>query len=89
MSAVQKQNMIRYPANREALIARTHSEESKAKVKAAHREKNRIYPAFGKLWCLKELAEAYNVKYAMLKDRVRAGWNPEIAVLTPKRKGGL
>jgi group I intron endonuclease len=59
------------------------------KLKAVHRAKNRVYFAFGRLWALKELAEEYNVHYGMLKDRLRAGWELERAVMTPKRKGGL
>lgn len=60
-----------------------------AKLQAAHRARHRTVEAFGKLWSLKELAEEYGVKYTMLKDRVRAGWTAEAAVLRQKRKGGL
>lgn len=63
--------------------------EHRKKLQVAHRPKHRIHQAFGKLWCLKELAEEYGVHYGMLKDRVRSGWDVERAVTTPKRKGGL
>ena len=53
------------------------------------RRAERKYEAFGGLWTLKELAEAYDVPYAMLRDRARAGWPLEHAVVTPKRVGGL
>lgn len=65
------------------------TEETKAKLREVHRAKNRTVLAFGRLWSVKELAEAYGVKYTMLKDRLRAGWEPERAVTQTKRKGGL
>jgi group I intron endonuclease len=63
--------------------------ETRAKLQEVHRAKHRTVEAFGQLWSVKELAEAYGVKYTMLKDRLRAGWAPEMAVNQPKRKGGL
>lgn len=72
-----------------ANTAPKYTAESVAKIKAAHRTKNRNLLAFGKLWCLRELAEEYDVHYGMLKDRVSAGWEIERAVTTPKRKRGL
>lgn len=65
------------------------TEEYKQKLRAIHRAKHQTVNAFGKLWSLKDLAEAYDIKYTMLKDRMRSGWDAERAVLTPKRKGGL
>lgn len=65
------------------------SEKAVANMREAHRAKHRTVSAFGKLWSLKELAESYGVKYTMLKDRVRAGWDIEKAIAEPKRKGGL
>lgn len=69
------------------------SPESIAKVaarnKAIQREKHRTIFAFGKLWCMKELAEEYGVHYGMLRDRLATGWEPETAVLKPKRRGSL
>ena len=61
------------------------SPEQKETLKRIHRDKNRRVPAFGRLWSIKDLAEEYGVKYTMLKDRLRAGWDAERAVLTPKR----
>lgn len=69
------------------------SKEARARVGQANsrilREKNRKLQAFGRMWSVKELAEEYSVKYTMLKDRLRAGWSVEDAVLKPKREGGL
>lgn len=65
------------------------TEETKARLRESHRARNRTVQAFGRLWSVKELSEAYGVKYTMLKDRLRAGWEPERAVLQNKRKGGL
>lgn len=48
-----------------------------------------VYEAFGGMWTLKDLATTYDVEYGMLKDRLRAGWPLEHAVVTPKRPGGL
>lgn len=50
---------------------------------------DRKYAAFGKNWTLKELSVEYGVKYTMLKDRIRAGWDVERAVTETKRAGGL
>lgn len=58
-------------------------------MQEAHRAKHRTVLAFGKMWSLKELSEAYEVKYTMLKDRMRLGWDAEKAVTTPKRRGGV
>lgn len=65
------------------------SEATVATLRAASWRKNRVHEAFGRLWCLKELAFEYGVHYGMLRDRVRAGWPVEDAVLRPKRTGGL
>lgn len=64
--------------------AKFKTDEHRAKLRSVHREKHRVYKAFGKLWSLKELAETYGVKYTTLKDRVRAGWEIERAVTQPK-----
>lgn len=56
----------------------------RAKLRETHRAKHRNYQAFGKLWSIKELAEEYGVKYTRLKDRIRAGWDVERAVMEPR-----
>lgn len=39
---------------------------------------------------LRNIADAYEAgNYGMLCERIRAGWDAERAVTTPKRKGGL
>jgi hypothetical protein len=86
------------PEHRAKMMLRTYTptragtkadDELKARLKEIHRAKHRNIQAFGKLWSIKELAEEYDVKYTMLKDRLRAGWEPELAVQQPKREGGL
>lgn len=59
------------------------------RVELLERRAERKYEAFGGLWTLKELAETYDVPYGMLRDRARAGWPLEHAIVTPKRAGGL
>lgn len=62
------------------------TEQHKQRLRDIHRAKHRNIEAFGGVWSMKELAEEYGVKYTLLKDRLRAGWEPEKAVTTPARK---
>lgn len=59
------------------------TEHHKDRLKALHRAKHRTIEAFGQVWSMKDLAETYGVKYTLLKDRLRAGWDAEKAVLQP------
>jgi group I intron endonuclease len=61
-------------------------EKYREKVTAVHRKRHAKYQAFGKLWCLKDAAQAYGVEYTILKNRVQLGWDLERA-LTTKRRG--
>lgn len=64
------------------------SDETRQKMQNTWRRKNAVHEAFGQMWSIKDLAEAYNVKYVMLRKRIYKGWPPEDAVLRPKRLGG-
>jgi len=70
-------------------LGRTATPTTIATLRAVHRARCATIEAFGRMWSIKDLAETYGVKYTMLKDRLRAGWPPELAVSQPKRKGGL
>lgn len=54
-------------------------------VVAKHRQRHAKYEAFGRLWCLRDAAEAYGVEYTVLKNRIQLGWPLEKALTTKKR----
>lgn len=70
-------------------VMKARWEDAQWRAALLERRAVRKYEVFGRMWALKELAEEYGLHYGMLRDRVRAGWDLERAILTPRRDGGM
>lgn len=56
------------------------------KKQARNRRSNKLYSLGGEEKTLIEWSEIYNIKYSLVKDRVRDGWALETALTTPKKR---